>query len=137
MGLERTLLSHSSRVSGAAPIRESTKKYFESLGLFISELYGSTETSGPTSTILEKRKCKMNLFCRLILLKTCLCVFCFFLENYNRDATCGISFPGMQVEIMNPDFVTGDGEIVINSRTVFMGYVKVSFYQFCKKFWFE
>ena len=58
MGLERTLLSHSSRVSGAAPIRESTKKYFESLGLFISELYGSTETSGPTSTILEKRKFK-------------------------------------------------------------------------------
>ena len=57
MGLERTLLSHSSRVSGAAPIRESTKKYFESLGLFISELYGSTETSGPISTILEKRKC--------------------------------------------------------------------------------
>ena len=134
-------------MSGAAPIRESTKKYFESLGLFISELYGSTETSGPTSTILEKRKFKricyviefsdLKSFCSLLLLKTCLYVFCFFLESYNRDATCGKSFPGMQVEIMDPDFVTGDGEIIINSRTVFMGYVKVAFYQFCKNFRFE
>ena len=56
LGLERALLSRTSRVSGAAPIRESTKKYFESLGLFIAELYGSTETSGPISTILEKRE---------------------------------------------------------------------------------
>ena len=55
LGLEQTLLNHSSRCSSAAPIRESTKKYFESLGLFIAEFYGSTETSGPISTILEKR----------------------------------------------------------------------------------
>ena len=60
LGLERTLLSRTSRVSGAAPIRESTKKYFESLGLFIAELYGSTETSGPISTILEKREYVIN-----------------------------------------------------------------------------
>ena len=31
----------------------------------------------------------------------------------------------MQVEIMDPDFVSGDGEIVIHSRNVFMGYAKV------------
>ena len=60
LGLERTLLSRTSRVSGAAPIRESTKKYFESLGLFIAELYGSTETSGPISTILEKREYEID-----------------------------------------------------------------------------
>ena len=34
----------------------------------------------------------------------------------------------MQVEIMDPDFVSGDGEIVIHSRNVFMGYAKVCDY---------
>ena len=134
MGLERTLLNHSSRVSGAAPIRESTKKYFESLGLFISELYGSTETSGPISTILEKRKLSFILYSilnfRIMIFFFALArilsftVF-YFVANHNCDATCGKSFNGMQVEIMDPDFVSGDGEIVIHSRNVFMGYAKV------------
>ena len=48
-----------------------------------------------------------------------------FVANHNCDATCGKSFNGMQVEIMDPDFVSGDGEIVIHSRNVFMGYAKV------------
>ena len=48
-----------------------------------------------------------------------------FAANANCDATCGKSFNGMQVEIMDPDFVSGDGEIVIHSRNVFMGYAKV------------
>ena len=133
MGLERTLLNHSSRVSGAAPIRESTKKYFESLGLFISELYGSTETSGPISTILEKRKLSFILYSilnfRIIFFFALARILSFtvfyFVANHNCDATCGKSFNGMQVEIMDPDFVSGDGEIVIHSRNVFMGYAKV------------
>lgn len=29
---------------------------------------------------------------------------------------------------MDPDFVSGDGEIVIHSRNVFMGYAKVCAY---------
>ena len=48
-----------------------------------------------------------------------------FVANRNYDATCGKSFNGMKVEIMDPDFVSGDGEIVIHSRNVFMGYAKV------------
>ena len=51
-----------------------------------------------------------------------------FTANANCDATCGKSFNGMQVEIMDPDFVSGDGEIVIHSRNVFMGYAKVCDY---------
>ena len=51
-----------------------------------------------------------------------------FTAKANCDATCGKSFNGMQVEIMDPDFVSGDGEIVIHSRNVFMGYAKVCDY---------
>ena len=51
-----------------------------------------------------------------------------FAANANCDATCGKSFNGMQVEIMDPNLVSGDGEIVIHSRNVFMGYAKVCDY---------
>ena len=44
----------------------------------------------------------------------------------NCDATCGHKFGGMDVEILDPDFVSGEGEIVIHSRNVFMGYAKVN-----------
>ena len=52
-------------------------------------------------------------------------MFCLQNERPYICETCGKSFNGMQVEIMDPDFVSGDGEIVIHSRNVFMGYAKV------------
>ena len=56
LGLENTLLSHTSRTCGSAPTSQATKEYFNSLGLFLADLYGSTEATGPQTTILEKRK---------------------------------------------------------------------------------
>ena len=49
-----------------------------------------------------------------------------FIATRNCDATCGHKFGGMDVEIQDPDFVSGEGEIVIHSRNVFMGYAKVN-----------
>ena len=37
----------------------------------------------------------------------------------------GTSFSGVKNEILSPDPVTGEGEIIVSSRNVFMGYVKV------------
>ena len=48
-----------------------------------------------------------------------------FTATRNCDATCGHKFGGMDVEILDPDFVSGEGEIVIHARNVFMGYAKV------------
>ena len=49
-----------------------------------------------------------------------------FIATRNCDATCGHKFGGMDVEILDPDFVSGEGEIVIHARNVFMGYAKVN-----------
>ena len=52
-----------------------------------------------------------------------------FIATRNCDATCGHKFGGMDVEILDPDFVSGEGEIVIHSRNVFMGYAKVNSFE--------
>ena len=57
LGLENTLLSHTSRTCGSAPTSQATKDYFNSLGLFLTDVYGCTEVTGPQTTCLELRKC--------------------------------------------------------------------------------
>ena len=61
LGLQNTLLSHTSRTCGSAPTRQETKEYFKSLCLFLSDVYGGTEATGPQTTILETRKHILNL----------------------------------------------------------------------------
>ena len=56
LGLQNTLLAHTSRTCGSAPTSQATKDYFNSLGLFLSDVYGSTEATGPQTTNLELRK---------------------------------------------------------------------------------
>ena len=56
LGLENTLSSHTSRTCGSAPTSQATKDYFTSLGLFLSDVYGCTEATGPQTTCLELRK---------------------------------------------------------------------------------
>ena len=46
LGMERTILKPTGRVTGAAALSTSTKKYFESIGLFVCDLYGATEATG-------------------------------------------------------------------------------------------
>jgi len=98
LGLENTLLAHTSRTCGSAPTSQATKDYFNSLGLFLSDVYGSTEATGPITTCLE-------------------------LPNKFKDGSVGLSYNGVQNRILSPDPVTGEGEIIVNSRAVFMGYV--------------
>jgi hypothetical protein len=44
----------------------------------------------------------------------------------------GTSFNGVRNEILSPDPVTGEGEIIVSSRGVFMGYVKVCIFYLYK-----
>ena len=53
LGLDRTLLWRGSRATGAAACSAATKRYYESLGLFLCDIYGATESTGPMFTNLE------------------------------------------------------------------------------------
>ena len=44
----------------------------------------------------------------------------------NKEGTVGTSFHGVKNNILSPDPESGEGEIIVSSRAVFMGYVKVS-----------
>jgi len=99
LGLDRTIPRHSSLISGAAPLSSSTKRYFASLGLFICEMYAATECTGPQNAILES-------------------------PHGNRYETVGKPIYGEQTKILNPDPITGEGEIAVFSRKLFMGYIK-------------
>ena len=53
------------------------------------------------------------------------------IANMNKEGTVGTSFNGVKNNILSPDPNTGEGEIIVSSRAVFMGYVKVrSHYEF-------
>ena len=43
----------------------------------------------------------------------------------NKEGTVGTSFHGVKNNILSPDPESGEGEIIVSSRAVFMGYVKV------------
>ena len=43
----------------------------------------------------------------------------------NKQGTVGTSFHGVKNNILSPDPESGEGEIIVSSRAVFMGYVKV------------
>ena len=47
------------------------------------------------------------------------------LANRNKDSTVGQSFIGIKNRILSPDPTSGEGEVIVSSRAVFMGYVKV------------
>ena len=48
------------------------------------------------------------------------------LATKNKEGTVGTSFHGVKNNILSPDPASGEGEIIVSSRAVFMGYVKVS-----------
>ena len=48
------------------------------------------------------------------------------LATKNKEGTVGTSFHGVKNNILSPDPESGEGEIIVSSRAVFMGYVKVS-----------
>ena len=51
--------------------------------------------------------------------------FSFFVAMRNKDGTVGASVLGVRSDVLSPDPITGDGEIIVSSRGLFMGYLKV------------
>ena len=49
----------------------------------------------------------------------------FFVAMRNKDGTVGASVLGVRSDVLSPDPITGDGEIIVSSRGLFMGYLKV------------
>lgn len=80
---------------GAAPMSGEVKRFFMSLGMPLINMYGLSETSGPT-TYMEPPLISLD--------------------------KAGRAFPGTQIKIFNPD-ESGVGEICIKGRNVFMGYL--------------
>jgi len=72
-------------MTGAAPISEETLSYFMSVNIVLHEIYGMTETTGPT-TISAERAMKYR--------------------------AAGKEPSGMRIRIDNPD-VSGQGEVII------------------------
>ncbi|CAG0886457.1 unnamed protein product [Cyprideis torosa] len=81
--------------SGAAPISDEILEYFLSLDIPIYNVYGMSECTGPTS-----------------------------LETYDRMrvSSVGTTVGGFHNRIFNPD-KTGEGEVCMKGRHVFMGYL--------------
>lgn len=82
-------------LSGAAPISQEILKYFMSLNIVVTEVYGMSECSGP---------------------------HCMAIETAFRLGSCGKTLPGCMTHIRDPD-ADGNGEILMGGRHVGMGYL--------------
>ena len=89
--------THVPNSSAAAPLNLDTFEYLQSLDMVITEIYGSTETSGPVSANMAGPAC--------------------------LPGSVGQSYKGIYNKIIDPN-EDGYGEIVTNGRLVFMGYQK-------------
>lgn len=91
MGFDRCLTFS----SGAAPMNVDTKKYFMSLDMPITEIFGMSESSGGHS---------------------------FSTKDAASFETIGKGLPYVVTRIKNPD-ASGQGELLIKGRHVMMGYI--------------
>ncbi|CAG7817057.1 unnamed protein product [Allacma fusca] len=82
-------------MSGAAPLSPIIIEYFLSLNIPIAQLYGLSETTGPSTT--------QHL-------------------NFFKVGSIGKGIPGVNAYIINPT-EQGAGELVIGGRCVMMGYI--------------
>lgn len=91
LGLDRCV----TLICGAAPLAMEVKKYFMSVDMPLLEVYGLSETTGPTSLGDA--------------------------DHFRFDFV-GKALPGTTIKIVNPDN-DGHGEILVKGRNVFMGYM--------------
>jgi long-subunit acyl-CoA synthetase (AMP-forming) len=85
--------------SGAAPLSMATLTYFASLGIVLREAYGLSESSGPhTTNVIAPGGTKLGTVGRVV-------------------------GPGMHVAIDNPHPETGEGEVCLTGRNIYMGYL--------------
>ncbi|MCX7773801.1 MAG: AMP-binding protein [Clostridia bacterium] len=83
-------------ITGGAAMDAPTANWYENIGVRVYQGYGLTETS-PVAAGGNDR--------------------------IRKAGTCGEPLPGIKIAIANPD-ATGSGEIVINGKTVMLGYWK-------------
>ncbi|MCL4137763.1 UNVERIFIED_CONTAM: hypothetical protein GTU68_027091 [Idotea baltica] len=93
LGLDRCTLF----LSGAAPIAPDVVKYFHSLDICLTEIYGMSESSGP-HTIGKPKSFRIG--------------------------SVGQTVPGCYTKLMDPD-KEGNGEICMGGRNVCMGYLEM------------
>ncbi|XP_058801294.1 long-chain-fatty-acid--CoA ligase ACSBG2-like [Phymastichus coffea] len=84
-----------SHISGAAPLSSDVKQYFMSFDIVIMDCYGMSECAGP-HTITTSREFRLG--------------------------SIGRTLPGFATKLDNMDD-RGEGEICMNGRHVFMGYL--------------
>eukprot|EP00088_Acartia_fossae_P068053 TRINITY_DN8561_c0_g1_i2.p1 TRINITY_DN8561_c0_g1~~TRINITY_DN8561_c0_g1_i2.p1 ORF type:complete len:693 (-),score=116.94 TRINITY_DN8561_c0_g1_i2:294-2372(-) len=82
--------------TAAAPLSSQTLEYFLSLDIPILEIYGSSESGGPTTSCTPGAGMRAN--------------------------SVGTPWPHFDLKIGNPD-ATGEGEIMLRGRGVCMGYL--------------
>ncbi|XP_019857705.1 PREDICTED: long-chain-fatty-acid--CoA ligase ACSBG2-like [Amphimedon queenslandica] len=82
-------------MTGSAPISQDTLSYFMSVNIPLHELYGMSETTGPTTVTTQ---------------------------DDIRFQSSGRSLDGVRLRINNPDDA-GNGEVLIQGRHLFMGYI--------------
>jgi long-chain-fatty-acid--CoA ligase ACSBG len=82
-------------LSGAAPINPEILRYFYSLNIVVTEVYGMSECSGPHAMGVE---------------------------SAFRLGSCGKTLMGATTYLANPD-VDGNGEVCMGGRHVQMGYL--------------
>lgn len=80
---------------GAAPMPSKTRNFFFDLGIFISNIFGMSETSGPMTGLFKDQY-----------------------SNYNLKSA------GQAIEGTNIYIMSQDGEICFRGRNIFMGYLK-------------
>eukprot|EP00854_Cymbomonas_tetramitiformis_P009440 gene9440-11181_t len=95
LGLDKAILLF----SGAAPISLTTLEYFGQLDIYIQEVYGMSENTGPHSGGQV---------------------------DYFQAGTCGVLMPGVETKIEHVDGrdLDGEGEICMRGRHVMLGYMK-------------
>jgi len=82
-------------LSGAAPINPEILRYFYSLNIVVTEVYGMSECSGPHAMAVE---------------------------SAFRLGSCGRTIMGATTNLQNPD-ADGNGEVCMGGRHVQMGYL--------------
>lgn len=86
-------------IVGAAPLSQASQKFFFSLGIFINNMFGMSETAGPYTGTMPTN-----------------------LAYYNLKSV-GVPARGSNCKVDNPDN-EGNGELCFRSRSCFMGYLK-------------
>jgi long-chain-fatty-acid--CoA ligase ACSBG len=81
---------------GGAPMAQETLTYFMSIDIPIHEIYGMSETSGPTTVTTSDKI---------------------------RFMSSGRPFQGIKIAIDSPEGEMGVGEVLVRGRHVFMGYL--------------